>query len=184
MDIAFWIQWVTLALIVAVPCFMLGSRPNPWTVIAATLYVVSYFIGNAFHVALWTLEPPAAYGLALRLYTAYGLVMLTIYCGVLFFALTNSVLRKPDLPAKLIMLILLMAEAFQALEYIQCKMLTDPFGSGDLLLSQIWGIEVSSYACGRALGLLSPWIAPIITTTFTLWVLLVARRNNARVPRS
>ena len=183
MDIESWAQWITLALIVGVPCIIYKAAPNAWTLIGCVAFLVSYFVGNSFHVALWTLEPPAAYGFALRLYTAYGLFMLTFYCAVVFAALTIERLPRPDLQAKLVWLILLMAEAFQVLEYVQCKMLTDPFGEDDLVLSQIWGIEVSRYACGRALGTLSPWIAPIITTLFLLWILM-ARRSDARTSRS
>ena len=181
--VAFSAQWITLALIVGVPCMIYQRAPNAWTLIGCFAYLVSYFVGNSFHIAFWTLELPAAYGFALRLYTAYGLFMLTFYCGIVFAALTFDWLPKADLQAKLVWLILLMAEAFQVLEYAQCKMLVDPFGEGDLVLSQIWGLEVSRFACGRAVGLLSPWIAPIVTTLFLLWVLM-ARRGNAGVSRS
>lgn len=178
-QVAFWAQWVTLALIIAVPIAIDGRRPNAWTVIGCAAYVISYLFANLWHVAFWTVEQPAAYGFALRLYTVGMMLGLLMYCGLVFAMLTIKALPRPDLQAKLVWLILLLAEAFQALEYVQCKMLTDPFGEGDLVLSQVWGIEVSRYACGRALGTISPYIAPIITSLFLLRVLL-ARRGNAR----
>jgi len=182
-SIAFWAQWITLALILAVPFMVWGQRPSAWTVIGCTAYVVSYCFANLWHVAFWYLEAPHAMGFALRLYTAGMMLGLLMYCGLVFVLLTFEKLPRPDLQAKLVWLILLMAEAFQVLEYVQCKMLVDPFGEGDLVLSRIWGVEVSRYACGRAVGLLSPWIAPTITTLFLLWVLM-ARRGNAGVTRS
>ncbi len=184
MDIAFWGQWICLALILAVPFAVSGQRPNLWATIGASLYIVSYFIANSFHVAYWILEPPEAYGFALRIYTAHGMLLAVMYTAVVFCALTINRLPRADLQAKLIWLILLLAEGFAVLEYMGCKMLTDPFGSGDLLLSQVWGIETSRFACGRALSALSPFIAPVITTLFVLWVILTARRVNARISRS
>ncbi len=179
MDIAFWAQWLTFALILAVPFAINGRFPNTWTLIGCGAYVASYLLANLWHVAFWTLEPPYALGFALRLYTVGMMLGLLMYCGLVFMALTIKALPRPDLQAKLVWLILLLAEAFQVLEYVQCKMLTDPFGKGDLVLSQVWGIEVSRYACGRALGTISPYIAPIITSLFLLRVLL-ARGGDAR----
>ena len=181
--IAFWAQWITLGLIIGLPILLTGRLPNAWTIIGCWAYIASYCFANLWHVAFWTVEQPHAYGFALRLYTVGMMLGLLMYCAVVFAALTLERLPRPDLQAKLVWLILLMAEAFQVLEYVQCKMLTDPFGEGDLVLSQIWGVEVSRYACGRALGTLSPWIAPIITTAWLLWILM-ARRNDARISRS
>lgn len=97
--------------------------------------------------------------------------------------LTFPPLPKPDLQAKLVWLILLVAETFAIAEYVHCKMLMDPIGKKDLMLSEVWGIEVSRYACGRVIGTLSPSIAPIITG---LWMfrVIMARRGNGRIPRS
>lgn len=102
---------------------------------------------------------------------------------VLRGSLTHLHLPSFDLQAKLVWLILLIAEAFAELEYIQCKMLIDPIGRQDLMLSQIWGLEVSRYACGRALGTISPFVAPTITL-FWLSRVIMARRGNAGESRS
>lgn len=182
--IAFYAQWVTLALILAVPFAIWGQRPSFWAAAGVCAYVVSYFIANSFHIAYWILEPSEAYGFALRIYTVHGMLLALLYTAIVFCLLTIERLPRADLQGKLIWLILLMAEGFAVLEYVQCKMLTDPFGTGDLLLAEVWGIEVSRYACGRALGTISPFIAPIITTLFVLWVILIARRVNARISRS
>lgn len=182
--VAFYAQWVTLALILAVPFAVSGHKPNFWAAAGVCMYVVSYFIANSFHIAYWILEPPEAYGFALRIYTAHGMLLAVMYTAIVFCALTIERLPRADLQAKLVWLILLLAEGFAVLEYMGCKMLTDPFGSQDLLLSQVWGIETSRFACGRALSALSPFIAPIITTLFVLWVILTARRVNARISRS
>ena len=181
--IAFWAQWICLALILAVPFAVHGRKPNAWTIIGCVAYFTSYCFANLYHVAFWVVDQPLAYGFALRLYTVGMMLGLLMYCGIVFASLTIDWLPRPDLQAKLVWLITVMAETFQVLEYVQCKMLVDPFGQGDFVLSHVWGLEVSRFACGRAVGLLSPWIAPIITTLFLLWVLM-ARRGNARVSRS
>ena len=183
MDFAFWAQWICLALILAIPFAIDGRRPNAWTLIGCAAYIVSYGLANLWQLASLTVAPELAYGFALRLYTVGMMLGLLMYCGIVFAALTLLRLPPPDLQAKLVWLILLMAEVFQVLEYVQCKMLTDPFGEGDLVLSQIWGVEVSRYACGRVLGTISPWIAPIITSAWMLRVIM-ARRGNARERRS
>ena len=181
--VAFWIQWLTLGLIVAVPLALMGRKPSAWTLILCGAYVLSFLFSNLWQVAFWYVPQEQAYGFALRLYTVGMMLGLLMYCGLLFSALTFKSLPAADLQAKLVALICLMAEAFQVLEYVQCKMLVDPFGEGDYVLSQVWGLEVSRYACGRALGTISPYIAPIITTLFLLWIAM-ARRGNAGVSRS
>lgn len=180
MDIAFWVQWLMLALILAVPFAVLSQKPNPWALIGVACYTVSYFIANAWHVAYWLLDAPQAYGFALRIWAAHGMVLTVMYAAVVFCALTIDSLPRADLQAKLVWLITFLAEGFAALEYMGCKMFVDPFGGQDLLLSQVWGIEVSRFACGRALGTISPWIAPIITTVFLLWVLVAARGHDRK----
>ncbi len=96
--------------------------------------------------------------------------------------LTFSPLPKPDLQAKLVWLILLVAETFAIAEYVNCKLFWDPLGREDYMLAESWGLEVSRYACGRVIGTLSPSIAPIITG---LWIfrVIMARRGNARDAR-
>ena len=181
--VGFWAQWLTLGLIVAVPFALMGRKPTTWTLIGCGAYIVSFLFANLWQIASWYVPQEQAYGFALRLYTVGMMLGLLMYCGLWFVALTFKSLPPADLQAKLVLLICLMAEAFQVLEYVQCKMLVDPFGGGDFVLSQIWGLEVSRYACGRALGTISPYIAPIITTLFLLWIAM-ARRGNGRVPRS
>ncbi len=178
MDIAFWAQWVCLALILAVPFAVTSHKPNFWAIAGVTAYVGSYFISNGWHIAFWVMPEGEAYGLALRVKTFTALLMALIYLGIAFCVLTIDRLPRADLQAKLVWLILLLAEGFAVLEYMGCKMLTDPFGSQDLLLSQVWGIETSRFACGRALSTLSPWIAPIITTGFMLWILMARRHDR------
>lgn len=183
MDLAFWAQWICLALILAIPFAIDGRKPNAWTLIGCAAYVVSYGFANLYHLAAITVEHYHAYGFAIRLYTVGMMLGLFMYCGIVFAALTIKSLPRADLQAKLVWLILLMAEGFQVLEYVQCKMLIDPFGQNDMVLRDVWGIEVSRYACGRALATISPWVAPTITTLWILWVIR-ARGGNAGVKRS
>ena len=197
------VQIITLSLIILVPLMLWGSKPTKWATIGCVMYALSYFIANIWHIAFWTLEPPHAYGFALRLYQAGTLLLVAIYTGVVFLALRQPRITREtgattinimpetgkklvehppiivegfDMQARLVWLVLFIAEGFAVVEYAQCKMLYDPFGSGDLLLSQVWGIEVSRYACGRALGTLSPYAAPIITSAYLVWVNLRKRR--------
>ena len=192
---AFWAPWVTLALIIAVPAESLAdsfwarrrpelTAPNPWTVTYALIFGASYFVTNAFHAAWWLLEEPQAYGLAIRLYTLSGWLLAVGYLGLhAYCTLTNKSLPRHDLQAKVLLVILLIAEAFEPLQYVGCKLWYDPFGDRDLFLREIWGISVDRFACGRALGVLHPYTAPIIYSLYAIWVIW-ARRRNGRVTRS
>ena len=180
-------QIITLSLIILVPLVIWGNRPSGWAVGGCVMYSASYFISNAWHIAFWVLEPmpaeiaeqlkavmadaPAtAYGFALRLYQAGTLLLVACYSAIIVFAL------RGDLQARLVWLVLAIAETFAVVEYAQCKMLVDPFGSNDLHLTQVWGIEVARYACARAFGVISPYLAPIITSLYLLWVYGRTRR--------
>ena len=188
--IAFWAPWVTLALILAVPLEALvdwvwsGRRPNlappnPWTIVFALIFFGSYFVTNAFHAAFWLLEPPHAYGLALRLYTLSGWLLYVGALGLFAYTLlTNKVLPRPDLQAKLLLVILFIAEAFEPLQYVGCKIWYDPLGDRDPFIRDVWGISVDRFACGRALGLLHPYVAPVIYTLFALRVLWARRHDR------
>lgn len=181
MPIETWVQIATLSLIILVPLMLWKRQPSGWTVVGCVIYVASYFISNAFHVAFWIIDPlppefakaieaamegaPAsAYGFALRLYQASALLLVAVYSAIIFFAL------KGDLQARLIWLVLAIAEGFAFLEYAECKLLVDPFGSKDLHLTQVWGIDVSRYACGRVFGSVTPYAAPIITSLYLIWI--------------
>ena len=168
MPIETWVQIATLSLIILVPFMLWRRQPSKWAVIGCVVYAASYGITNIFHIAFWALDPPLAYGFALRLYQASTLLLVALYAGILFYALMSGV--RADFQAKLVWLVLFVAEAFAVLEYAECKMLVDPFGSGDLLLAQAWGIDVSRYACGRVFGSVTPYAAPIITSLYLIWI--------------
>lgn len=177
-----WTHIGTVALVLVVPMSLWKMQPSWWAVAGATMYPVSVLISNAFHLAFFALDPlppeyveamelamdgapPSAYGFALRIYTASKLLLVTLFAVAIFFALARA-----DWQARAIWLILAIAEGFEFLEYAQCKMLIDPFGSDDLHLSTIWGVEVSRYSCGRAFGWLAPYMPPIITSLYLIWV--------------
>ncbi len=187
------VQIITLSLIILIPLMLWGTRPSWWAVIGCLMYTASYFIANAFHLA-WlvlpgyeTLEqigkakvasdllgtlPPTPYGFALRIYQASTLLLVALYAWIIFIALWRN------LQDRLVWLVLAIAETFAVLEYVQCKMLIDPFGSQDLHLTQIWGLEVSNYACGRAFGAASPHVVPIITSLYLVWVIIRRRQKG------
>lgn len=170
------LQIMTIFLIVFVPVVLYRTQPSKWTVIGCVIYTASYFISNIWHLAFWTLDPPMAYGFALRVYQAGTLLLVAMYAGTVFYALLTGI--RLDLQAKLVWLVLFIAEAFAILEYAECKMLTDPFGSGDLLLSEVWGIEVSRFACGRTFGAIAPYVAPIVTSVYVIWINTKAWRQR------
>ena len=170
MTLTMALQLITLSLIVFVPLARTRNGPGFWATLGCVAYTLSYFLSNLWQVALWTLDPPAAYGLALRLYQFGTLLMVSMYVGIVFYGLTRTNGFGDDWQAKSVWLVVLIAETFPVLEYAECKMVTDPFGSGDLLLSQVWGIEVSRYACGRAFGSITPYMAPIVTSLYILWL--------------
>lgn len=192
MSVDMVVQITSLSLLLLVPLMLWGTRPSWWTVAGCLMYPASVLIANAFHVADYVLDPlppeyvepwkilpepyaeqlkehlsakpPSAYGFAIRIFTASGLLLVAVYSIMVFFAL------RADLQARLVWLVVAIGEAFALFEYAECKILEDPFGSNDLHLSQIWGIEVSRYACGRAIASWAPFMPPIITSLYLVWI--------------
>jgi hypothetical protein len=175
------VQIFTLSLILIIPAIVWQAQPSKWAMIGCLLYVASYFISHVWQIAPYLLDPPHAYGFALRLYPFGRLLLVVVYCGSLLYAMIAGV--KPDRQAQLVWLVLFIAEGFSLLEYVGCKMLTDPFARTDLPLAQTWAIEGSKYACGRLYGWYTPYIVPIITSLYLLFVLRVGRwKGSGRRP--
>lgn len=181
------VQIITLSLIILAPLMLWGTYPTKWATVGCLMYAASYFIANSWQIAFLLLDPlppevaeasrqimetapPSAYGFALRIDQSNKRLLVAIYAFTVFFAL------RQDMQARFVWLVVAIAESFSFMEHAQCKLLVDPFGSKDLHLSTIWGIEVSRYACGRALGYLSPYAAPIITSAYLIWVNARKRR--------
>lgn len=170
MDLTLGLQIATIATVLLVPFGINRKQPSMVTSLGLVTFVVTHFAANIWQLSFVYLEPPEAYGFALRLYTLSGLLMVVVYVGIIFAWLTK---RKPvviDTQAKLVWLVLLIAEGWAVVEYLECKLFVDPFGSGDLLLSQIWGIDVSRFACGRRFGPVAPYIAPVLTSLYLIWI--------------
>lgn len=170
MNLTTGLQIATIALVLLVPFGVNRKQPGLVTCAGVALFTASYFISNLWQLAYVYLEPPQAYGFALRLYTFSLLLLIPMYVAAIFLWLTK---RKPiviDTQAKLVWLVLLIAEGWAVVEYAECKLFVDPFGDGDLLLSRIWGIEVSRFACGRRFGPAAPYIAPVITSLYLIWI--------------
>jgi len=183
------VQITSLSLLLLVPLMLWGTRPTWWTVTGCLMYPFSVLVANAFHLAFYILDPlppeyaeamalamdgapPNAYGFALRIFSASTLLLVAVYSFMVFFALHG------DLHARLVWLVVAIGEAFAFLEYAQCKMLIDPFGSNDLHLAQVWGVEVSRYACGRVFPSWAPYAAPIITSLYLIWINTKAGRHR------
>lgn len=174
-----------------------GCLMYPASVLIANAFHIAFYVldplppeyAAAMEVAM-TGAPPSAYGFALRIFTASSLLLVAVYSTILFFALSRQTYdapfhgrvdawplkfhdeRKPviDIQARMIWLTIALAETFAFLEYAQCKMLVDPFGSNDLHLSAVWGIEVSRYACGRVFTSWAPFMPPIVTSLYLVYV--------------
>ena len=170
MTLTIWLQIATIALILLVPFGINRKQPGLATCVGIVLYTASYFISNLWQLSFVYLDPPQAYGFALRLYTLSLLLLITMYVAAIFLWLTRTKPIVIDTQAKLVWLVLLIAEGWAVVEYAECKLFVDPFGNGDLLLSQIWGFEVSRFACGRRFGPVGPYIAPVITSLYLIWI--------------
>lgn len=164
------LQIATIALVLLVPFGVNRKQPGLATIAGVVLFTISYFVSNLWQLAYVYLEPPQAYGFALRLYTLSLLLLITMYVATIFLWLTSRRLIVIDTQAKLVWLVVLIAEGWAIVEYLECKVFVDPLGSGDLLLSQIWGIDVSRFACGRRFGPVAPYIAPAITSLYLIWI--------------
>ena len=164
------LQIVTMALILLVPFGANKKQPSLATILGLVFYTICYFVMNLFQLALIYLESPQAYGLALRLYPLSLFILAVMFLATIFWLLTRREPLVVDLQARLIWLVFLTAKCVAAIEYVQCKLFKDPFGSSDLLLSQIWGIEVSHFACGRLFGFAAPFVVPIVTALTLIWI--------------
>lgn len=183
MPVEIIVQIVTLSLIILVPMMLWAEewrrngkptrpcpKPSTWAVIGCVVYTASYFLANAWQLAFVYLEPPHAYGLALRLYTLHALLLVGLYISLIFFQLTRGRALPIDTQARLVWVVVLIFEGWAVLEYVECKLWVDPLGSGDFILADIWGIETSRFACGRRFGWLAPYITPIITSLYLIWI--------------
>ena len=170
MTLTLALQIATIVLVLLVPFIAYRKMPGLAAATGIVLFTASYFISNFWQVAYIYLEPPQAYGLALRLYTFSLLLLVAIYAAIIFLWMTRTKPVDIDLQARLIWLVLLIAEGVAIAEYVECKLFVDPFGSGDLMLSQVWGIEVSRFACGRHLGPVAPYIAPAVCSLYLIWI--------------
>lgn len=165
------LQIATMALVLLVP-FGLDRKQRPSFITCAGVltFTISYLVSNLWQLSYAYLEPPQAYGFALRLYTLSLLLLIPMYVSVILLWLTRAKTVFIDTQAKLIWLIVLVAEGWAVVEYLECKVFVDPLGDGDFLLSQIWGIEVSRFACGRRFGPVAPYMAPVITSLYLIWI--------------
>ena len=170
MTLTLALQIATIALVLLVPFGVNRKQPSLAACAGVVLFTASYFISNLWQLSSVFLEPPQAYGFALRLYTLSSLLLILIYVGAIFLWLTRTKPPVIDTQAKLVWLVLLIAEGWAVVEYAECKLFVDPFGDGDFLLSQIWGIEVSRFACGRRFGPVAPYVAPVITSLYLIWI--------------
>jgi len=170
MTLTLALQIATIATVLVVPFGLYRKQPGLATCVGVVMFTASYFISNLWQIAFVYLEAPQAYGFALRLYTLSGLLLVALYVGLIFAWLTRGKPVVLDLQARLVWLVLLVAEGWAVVEYMECKLFVDPFGSGDFLLSQIWGIEVSRFACGRRFGPVAPYIAPVVTSLYLIWI--------------
>lgn len=164
------LQIITISLVILVPAMLHDMKPGNLTVISCVIYTLSYFMANLWQLSFVYLQPPQAYGFALRLYTLSALAMMVVYAGIVLIGLSRAKPIVFDLQTRLVWLVLLISEGWAVVEYMECKLFVDPFGSGDFLLSQIWGIEVSRFACGRRFGPVAPYIAPVVTSLYLIWI--------------
>lgn len=170
MNLTTGLQIAIIALVLLVPFGINRKQPGLATCVGVALYTASYFISNLWQLSYIYLEPPQAYGFALRLYTLSLLLLIFMYVGTIFLWLTREKPIVIDMQAKLVWLVLLIAEGWAVAEYLECKVFVDPLGGEDLLLSKIWGFEVSRFACGRRFGPVAPYIAPAITSLYLIWI--------------
>lgn len=170
------LQIITLSLIIFVPVLAWKQHPSKWATLGVVAYTLSYFLTNSWQVAM-AMDPPA-YGLALRMKQLATLGVVFMYVGIIFYAVSTN--GRPDHQSKLVWLVVLIAEGFAVLEYAECKVLVDPFGSGDKLLSEIWGVETSRFACGRVFGEWTAFAAPIITSIYLILIFKPWRRLRPR----
>ncbi|MGI9297791.1 MAG: hypothetical protein ACR2QC_07825 [Gammaproteobacteria bacterium] len=150
-----------LIAILAVSSLAFKARPSLAGLAAILLYVVSFLLSN-----MWLLADDR--NAALKLYQLGAFVVIVLYVGLLWcFIRKPQLLKQNDVIAQLYWIVLLFAEFGQALEYMACRVLHDPYT--EIELARSWGTTVSKYACSRAYGEFAPYVLPAITTLFLAW---------------
>lgn len=172
------VQIIMISLIIMLPVIAYQTKPSRWAVGAVVMYTLSFGAAISYKIAPYVIDPwspeiaamiadipGSPRGFALRLYQFGTLLILAIYATLNFFAL-----RDKDLQTRSNWLVLAIAESFAVLEYAECRLFTDPYGSGDLYLSAHWAVSIVTSACGQKFGPGSDSLVVIVTTIFMIWV--------------
>ena len=180
------IQIIVISLIIMMPVIAYQTKPSRWTIIAVVMYTFSFAVANLYHIAFYVIEPwspeiaelmktipGSPRGFALRLYQFGTLLTLAAYAVLQFFAHWDK-----DLQTRSNWLVVGVAECFGAIEYLGCRVFTDPFGSGDIYLASHWGTSIARSACGQTFDAGAEWIPPLVTTGFMIYVNYKYRRRT------
>lgn len=172
---------IAVSLVLMVPFVLHGTKPSTWGWIGSFWFVASYLISNTWQIAFYVLDPlpaevaeavrqimegvpPSGYGFALRIDQSNKRLLVAIVTFIVFFARPQD-----DLQARFTFMITGIAETFAWLSHLECKFLRDPLGSTDLHIATIWGVEVSRYACGRALASWAPHVEAAIPALYLIY---------------
>lgn len=143
-----------------------ASRAKPtWAAFAALFaYVFSFAMSN-----MWRLAEERE--LALQLYQMGAFNVLFILCLIIWLAVRHPErLREGDIAAQMYWTVYLVAEFWQIVEYLGCKILYDPYTAAEL--ATLWGTVVEASSCGRAFGAWSQHAAPVVTTAILAWLVI------------
>lgn len=182
-------QIITLMFLLAVPASLLGERiaegwhVNPWTIVYIGCFVATHLLSNTFWLIYYdVIAAPGAeinlqgarYVLARKVYTLHLFVLVVLYLGVHAFSVMSGWRPKHDLQSKLVLTILFIAEAFAALEYVECKIF-EPY---EVAVAKTLGTIPPEYACQRAITPLAPFAAPVVTSCYLVWVNVSAWKRS------
>ena len=155
------------------------QRPSRHALLALVCYGLSVFLFNAWVFVPSDPDPERNQWLldyAYKVFNAGINGALVVYLGALFYFLLRPP-KKDDLAAKLLWMIVLVAESFSlVVNNITCNLIAEAGSRKEL--AEIWGSTASRYVCGREFG---PWLewAPIILEVGAM-VWIVQRYQHAR----
>ena len=193
----FALQLFTLSLVLLVPIALRGTDPTRWTVIICAAFAACYLLTIAYNYIPLVEMPAAPVEMKMRYAGEWHVIAIVrpeLAQKIQTLGLANNVYRLSTwiivaLVSWLLMLkifendtraagcatVFAVAATFEMLQVIDCKLLNDPFGTGEIALAGEWGERVPKSSCGRTRGPWAPFVNPIICSFYFL--ALIAKKR-------
>ena len=161
-DAIFSWQMAVLVACLALCAVYFRERPSRHALLALLCYTGSVVFFN-----LWIFTEDLDY--AFKLFNAGINLALVMYLGALFYFLFHP-LNPNDLAAKLLWMIVLIAEAWSVVfNNIGCNLVLETATREELRAT--WGISASRYVCGREIGEWFEFMPLVLEIGLMAWII-------------